>query len=115
MDDRQQAHLAANEDLFRQINERIEDVASEHGPDEHRYEFLCECSDPACSERVSATLEEYRRVREDSRRFIVAKGHVVKEIERVVDSAHDHVVIEKEGHAGRVAIELDNDADPSLE
>jgi hypothetical protein len=112
MDDRQAAHLAANEDLFRQINESIEDVASEHGRDDHHYEFFCECSDPGCSERVSATLEEYRRVREDSRRFIVAKGHVVKEIERVVESANDHAVIEKEGEAGRVAIELDNEADP---
>lgn len=47
-------------------------------------------------------------MREDSRRFIVAKGHVAKEIERVVESAKDHAVIEKEGEAGRVAIELDN-------
>ena len=112
MDDRQQQHLAANEDLFRQINESIEDVAAAHGSDEHHYEFLCECSDAACSERVSATLQEYRRVREDSRRFIVAKGHVVKEIERVVEAANDHVVIEKEGEAGRVAIELDNETNP---
>ena len=108
MDDRQKAHLAPNEDLFRQINENIQEIATKHGKDTHAYEFLCECSDPTCSERVHATLAEYRQVREHSDRFIVVKGHVVKEIERVVESAHDHVVIEKEGEAGRVAIELDN-------
>lgn len=108
MDDRQQEQLAANEDLFRQINERVEDVAATHGSDSHEYEFFCECSDPGCSERVRLTLAEYRRVREDGARFIVVKGHVVKEIERVVQDAEDHAVVEKHGQAGRVAIELDN-------
>ena len=106
IDDRQQEHLAANEDRFRQINEKVEDMAAAHGGDSH--EFLCECSDPDCSERVRLTLAEYRRVREDGARFIVVKGHVVNEIERVVESAEDHAVIEKHGEAGRVAIELDN-------
>ena len=82
VDDRQQEQLAANEDLFRQINERIEDIAAEHGADSHAYEFLCECSDTGCAERVRLTLDEYRHVREDGTRFIVVKGHVVKEIER---------------------------------
>lgn len=109
MDERQKEQLAANEDLFRQINENIEDVAAQHGTDAHTYEFLCECSDPACSKRVNATLAEYRHVREHGDRFIVAKGHVMQEIESVVKSANDHVVIEKQGHAGRVAIELDNE------
>jgi hypothetical protein len=108
MDDRQQTQLAANEDLFRRINENIEEVAASHGSDSHEYEFLCECSDPSCSERVRVSLDDYRRVREHGARFIVAKGHVVKEIERVVESASDHAVIEKQDHAGRVAIELDN-------
>jgi hypothetical protein len=106
LDDRQKEHLASNEDLFRQINEKVEDLAVRHGSESH--EFLCECSDPGCSERVRVTLAEYRRVREDGARFIVAKGHVVNEIERVVESAKDHAVIEKHGEAGRVAIELDN-------
>ena len=108
MDDRQQTQLAANEDLFRRLNENIEEIAAGHGSDPHEYEFLCECSDPSCLERVRVTLEDYRRVREHGARFIVAKGHVVKEIERVVESASDHAVIEKQDHAGRVAIELDN-------
>ena len=98
----------SDEDLFRQINERIEEIAAEHGADSHAYEFLCECSDTGCAERVRLTLDEYRHVREDGTRFIVVKGHVVKEIERVVESAQDHAIIEKDGHAGRVAIELDS-------
>jgi hypothetical protein len=107
MDDRQQRRLAGNEDLFRRINDSIEDVAAEHGSDSHVYEFLCECSDPDCSMRVELTLVEYGRMRENSARFVVAKGHIVKEIEHVVEQAEDHAVIEKHGEAGQVAIELD--------
>jgi hypothetical protein len=98
LDDRQQQHLAANEDLFRQINEKVEDVAAAHGSDSH--EFLCECSDPGCSERVRVTLAEYRRVREDGARFIVVKGHVVNEIERVVESAEDDGLLDRGSPAG---------------
>jgi hypothetical protein len=107
MDARQKEQLANNEDLFRRINDDIEGIAAQHGTDAHAYEFFCECSDADCSERVRLTLEEYRSVRENSARFVVAKGHIVREIEHVVESATDHAVIEKHGRAGRIAIELD--------
>jgi hypothetical protein len=107
MEDRQQERVAANEDLFRQINEKIENVATTHGADSH--EFLCECSDTNCWKRVRVALEDYRRIRENSARFIVAKDHVVAEIERVIESSQDHAVIEKQDRARRVAIELDDE------
>ena len=107
MDDRQKSQLARNEDLFRTINERIEDAAQRHGTDSHKYEFLCECSDLDCAEKVVLTLAEYAHAREDPTRFIVVKEHVIHEIEHVVEAARDHVVIEKHGEAGVVAITLD--------
>jgi hypothetical protein len=70
--------------------------------------FSVSARTPGCSQRLRVTLDEYRHVREDSTRFIVVKGHVANEIERVVQSAEDQAIIEKHGHAGRVAIELDN-------
>jgi hypothetical protein len=111
VDDRTKERLAGNEDLFRRINDEIEIAAERHGTDAHRYEFLCECSDVNCMAKVHATLAEYARAREDPTRFLVVKGHVIAEIEHVVEAAHDHVVIEKDGHAGTVAIELDEQAD----
>jgi hypothetical protein len=111
VEDRQKRQLARNEDLFRTINERIEVAAQRHGADSHRYEFLCECSDLGCTEKVIVTLAEYAHARADPTRFIVVKGHVTREIEHVVEAARDHVVIEKHGEAGVVAIKLDDVAE----
>lgn len=108
MDDATKARLARNEDVFRRANDDIEAAAEKHGSDSHAYEFFCECSDEACTERVRVTLAEYQHARADPTRFIVVKGHVLREIEHVVETVRDHVVIEKDGHAGVVAILLDD-------
>lgn len=110
MQNAQKARLARNEDLFRQVNERIDDLAANHGDDAQVHEFFCECSDVSCLERVRLSLSEYAHVRDDPARFVVVKGHVLEEIEHVVEAAKDHVLIEKHGFAGDVAIELDVDS-----
>jgi uncharacterized protein (DUF1499 family) len=107
MDDAQKARLARNEDFFRDDNDRINAKAESHGVDSHEYDFFCECSDAACSERVRLTLEEYEHIRAEPTRFVVQKDHVIKEIEHVVETVPDHVVVEKHGEAGRVAVELE--------
>jgi uncharacterized protein (DUF1499 family) len=107
MDDLQKARLAQNEDFFREVNEKISEKAESHGVDSHPYEFFCECSDAACVERVLLTLLEYAHIRAEPTRFVVKKNHVIPEIEDVVDTVPDHMVIEKHGEAGRVAVELE--------
>jgi hypothetical protein len=107
MDAANQARLAQNEDFFREVNGRISEKAESHGSDSHEYEFFCECSDAACTERVTLTLSEYEHIRAEPTRFVVKNNHVVREIEHVVETVPDHVVIEKHGHAGRVAVELE--------
>jgi hypothetical protein len=99
--------LAQNEAFFRSVNERIRDIADRHGSDPHGYEFLCECSDPTCLERVTLTLPEYEAVRADATRFVLAVGHSDARIETTVHTAPDHVVVAKVGVAGRVAQALD--------
>jgi hypothetical protein len=107
MDDLQKARLAKNEDFFREVNERINEKAESHGRDFHRYEFFCECSDGSCTERVVMTLREYEHVRAEPTRFVVKANHVIPEIEHVVETVPDHMVIEKHGEAGRIAVELE--------
>lgn len=107
MDDLQKARLAQNEDFFRGVNERVNEKAESHGLDSHRYEFFCECSDAACMERISLTLPEYEHVRAAPARFVVKKNHVIREIEHVIETVPDYLVIEKHGEAGRIAIELE--------
>ena len=96
-----------NEALFRDVNERIREISDSFGQQDATYDFLCECSDPTCTERVVLTRAEYEDVRSKPTRFVVAKGHALPEIEAVVQHADDHVIVEKEGAAGDVAIHLD--------
>ncbi len=101
MDERER-RLTENELLFREVNERIDDIAHELGGPETPYEFLCECSRPDCVERLSLTLRQYGDIRARPRVFVVAEGHEVEEIERVVGQVAPGVVtVEKTGEAGR--------------
>jgi hypothetical protein len=107
MDKGQEQRLALNEALFREVNERIRAISDSFGQKEATYDFLCECSDPMCTEKLVMTSAEYEYVRAGPTRFAVAKGHALPEIESVVDAAEDHVVVEKDGEAADIAIRLD--------
>jgi len=107
MERSQEQRLAMNEAVFRDVNERIREISNDFGDKEATYDLLCECSDAACTQRVVLTRAEYEHVRSDPARFVVAKGHALPEIEKVVDRAQDHVVVEKEGAAADIAVRLD--------
>jgi hypothetical protein len=102
VDDREQ-RLARNEVLFRKVNESIERTAIAHGPDEHEYEFLCECSNIDCSLRLPLTLAAYESVRSDPALFVVAPGHEQPEIEHVVRQSGSYQVVRKEGDVAELA------------
>jgi hypothetical protein len=106
MDEDRQERLAKNESLFRMLNEDINGVASSLGG-EDPFEFICECSTSGCFERLSLTLAEYERVRQDGTHFLLADGHEDIEIEQVVDQHAEYVVVEKDGVAGLVAADDD--------
>jgi hypothetical protein len=105
--DSREERLARNENLFREINERVRDIAAAHGRDTHLYSFHCECSNTDCTLRVTLDLADYEAVRAHGNRFIVATGHDLPEIERVIEKRPSWWVIEKEGDAGELAEELD--------
>ena len=90
--------LAANEAWFREINDRIEANALEHGSDSHLYEFICECSNIDCAERIRMTLSDYQQLRAHPTRFAIVPGHERPEIEVVVDRG-GFWIVEKEGPA----------------
>ncbi len=104
MESRSQERLARNESFFRQVNERIKDVADGFPSESH--EFFCECADPGCTERVTLTTEDYEWVRASPTRFVLARGHIAPEIEHIVEREDDHVVVEKLGVAARIAARL---------
>ena len=94
--------LAHNESLFRTLNENIVGIAATLGGEEP-YEFVCECSTSDCFERLSLTLAEYERVRQDGTHFLLAAGHEDIRIEQVIAVRDEFIVVEKDGVAGLVA------------
>lgn len=101
---------ARTEALFRDVNERIAESAV--GFDADHAHFVCECGEQACTERVSATLDEYEQVRTDSRRFLIRPGHENERIERVVQQRPRFSVVEK--FQGRV-VAIVQKLDPRME
>jgi hypothetical protein len=96
-----------NEALFREVNERIEDVGTTLLPDDQPMEFLCECDDPDCVEKVSATRAEYEAIRAVATQFVVLAGHEDPGVEHVVQQTDRFLVVEKEGEAAHEAHEDD--------
>jgi hypothetical protein len=102
-----QVRAARNESLFREVNERIDEVASRLSP--IFTEFMCECADDTCFVYVPLTSEEYSSVRKMGPvYFIVKPGHGQADIERVVGGEADRFeIVEKQDVAAEVAAELD--------
>ena len=94
MDELTKRRLKHNEELFRQVNEERE-AASLPG-EEQGISFVCECADPECTARITITAAEFHRIRESPDRYIVVPGHVVPEIERVVEDRDGFEVVEKD-------------------
>ena len=106
MDVREQ-RLAQNEALFREVNEKVEAIAAQHGDDDHVYEFYCECSNQDCTLQVPATLASYEAVRARPTRFLVFPQHALPDIEEVVERKKDWWVVEKKGEAASYVARLD--------
>jgi hypothetical protein len=84
---------ARTEALFRAVNDHIA-AAAEGLVDEA--EFVCECADAGCAERLEAPLDDYEEVREDPKLFLVKPGHADEDVERVVSDEGGYEVVEKD-------------------
>ena len=98
---------ARNEELFRNVNERIETVSQTVAQDDPLMQYLCECDSRSCYERVRATRGEYESVRSQPTHFIVLAGHQDPRVERVILSNDRFLVVEKQGAAARDAEQTD--------
>jgi hypothetical protein len=88
-----QERMARTESAFREVNEAIAETATRFQADEA--EFICECADPQCAERVTADLEDYEGVRSEGTHFLLAPNHHEPEVERVVERTGEFDVVEK--------------------
>lgn len=97
--------LAMNEVLFRELNERVVERVSPSA--EGTFQIVCECANPACTERVALTAAEYEEAHVDPARFTVVPGHATVDVEEVVTRNERFEVVRKQGVAGDVAEDLD--------
>ena len=105
------ARLAGNEALFREVNERVAEVATHYIEVEthaEKVDFTCECGRADCAEPISMTLIEYETIRAEPTHFGVVPEHEQPEIETVIEQHPSYFVVEKrEQDAQEVARETD--------
>jgi hypothetical protein len=90
---------AANEVVFRNINEWVEELTTGRVLD-----VVCECDDMNCGKQFPVSVETYERVRSEGTLFLVLPGHDDESIEEVVERADRYVVVRKDpGRPANVA------------
>ena len=100
--------IGANEALFRQVNERLREVGTSFSLVTDVAEFVCECGDASCTERLRVPLAEYERVRADGALFLVARGHAAEDLEYSIDHGDGYDIVRKrEGAPTDLAREQD--------
>ncbi len=97
-----QVRLARNQSLFRTVNEEIERIPRADWSGAYA-ELVCECARQDCIEKLQVTSPEYESIRGTPTHFVVQQGHVVPDIERIVESNDRFVVVEKFEAAGATA------------
>jgi hypothetical protein len=92
-DAQDRATLIRTEALFREVNEAVQ-VYYRVG-DRTEAQFICECSDPTCVEKIRLSQDEYTSVRDYPTRFFVVPGHEFDIVDRVVRGHGGFTVVEK--------------------
>jgi hypothetical protein len=85
--------MARTESAFREVNEAIADTAARFEANEAQ--FICECADPQCADRVTADLEDYEGVRSEGTHFLLAPDHHEPEVEEIVERTGEFDVVAK--------------------
>ena len=57
--------IGLNEAVFREVNERIENLAETFDLNSQSLDLICECGDATCVKRLTMTRGEYEKLRSD--------------------------------------------------
>jgi hypothetical protein len=100
--------IGLNEAVFREVNERIEDLADRFELKDEPLDLVCECGDADCVRRISMTRVEYEELRSDPRQFGVHPGHEHPDVEEVVERRKGYDIVSKnKGAPERIAEQTD--------
>jgi hypothetical protein len=98
--------IARNEVAYRDVNEAIRSGLHDRASDGPRA-FMCECGLLECNDLVELTVDEYEAVRAQPRRFFMAGGHELPDVEHVVERHERYIVAEKQAEGALIADETD--------
>jgi hypothetical protein len=108
MTDDRMKKVARNQAMYRQVNERIEELNEAFEEMSGEFVVVCECADPMCAEQIALSREAYERTRANSAQFILRPGHQAADVEELVATQADYVIVEKhEGEAASLALKSD--------
>ncbi|MFL5927103.1 MAG: hypothetical protein ACJ77E_09220 [Gaiellaceae bacterium] len=98
MTERHDVEVGKTEGLFREVNERIEDLSRGLAAvSDGNMHVVCECGNGECAEQIPVPTAEYEQIRSDPMEFIVIPGHEIPSTETVVARRDGYVVVRKEG------------------
>jgi hypothetical protein len=97
--------IARNEALFREVNERVEEVSAPRPLE--AIDFLCECGDANCTKTIALLPHEYEETRSDPLLFAVAPGHEIDDVEDVVAETERFRTVRKREDAAGIARQTD--------
>jgi hypothetical protein len=96
--------LVRNQVLFREVNERLAEVAP---PSYELTEYVCECSRGDCTAAIPLDREQYEGIRSLPNLFVVAAGHEVLEVDHVVGRTGVYTLVEKKPNGAKLAAQTD--------
>ncbi|HEX7582904.1 MAG TPA: hypothetical protein VF321_07435 [Gaiellaceae bacterium] len=99
------ARAAKNQVLFRRANERVKELNEVFSLVVPLGDWMCECANADCVERVEMSVPAYEAVRRHEARFFVTPSdrHFWPDVERVIEHNDRYWVVEKIGQAGGAA------------
>jgi hypothetical protein len=94
--------VARNQATLRTLNEGIDTE-----PADGVIAFRCECGQLGCNQLLPLRRAQYEAVRLNARRFVIAPGHVVAELEHEVERHAEYAVVETHPHTSDFAERTD--------
>jgi hypothetical protein len=110
-----EVRAARNQALFRAVNEQVKTVNEAFASITGTFAIACECADTGCIETLQISPDEYSEVRSNPRHFAVLSGHIYPDVEQVVRTSGQYVVVEKMAKAAEMAELLDERTDERTE
>jgi hypothetical protein len=100
--------IGLNEAAFRDVNERIEELAENFDLGSAPIDLICECGDAGCAQPIAMSRAEYEELRSDPHQFAVYPGHEIPGIEQLIAKRKGYVIVAKnQGAPEQIAEQTD--------